>query len=162
MLHAIDNKATASQDTGQKSLKIMGILMDQAEFLINQDELVAFESIPELDSRNKPRHSLGTFSLEDQEIAVYCLSDELDLLDYIPDNRETCIVLRKGNRMIGLICNEIKELEYSMFNIQDIPECMSNDNSPISALCVYQLKDGISVIGKMLTADVIDAYIRLY
>lgn len=161
MLHAVDNQASVAQNAGQ-SRNIMSIRIDQAEFLIAQDEVVRFESMPELDSRNKPRHSLGTFSVNGQEIPVYCLSDELELLDYIPEGRETCMLLHKENRMIGLICTEFKALDYILFNIQDMPECMSHNKSPISALCVYQLKDGIPVIGKILTADAIDAYLRLY
>jgi len=130
--------------------------------MIAQDEVMTFESIPELDSRNKSRHSLGSFTVKGQETPVYCLSDELELLDHIPEDQETCVVLRKDNRTIGLICSEFKALEYVMFNMQNVPECMLHTKSPISALCVYQLKDGIPAIGKMLTTDAIDTYIRLY
>ncbi|MFW2371811.1 MAG: chemotaxis protein CheW [Gammaproteobacteria bacterium] len=161
MLHAVENQSVAGQSAGQ-ARKIMSVSMGQVGFLIAQEEVLTFESIPELDSRNKPRHSLGSFSVNGQETPVYCLSDELDLLDQIPDDRETCVVLRKDNRTIGLICSEFKALEYMMFNVHNVPECMTHHKSPISDLCVYQLKDGIPVIGKILTADAIDTYIRLY
>ncbi|MCW8956641.1 MAG: chemotaxis protein CheW [Gammaproteobacteria bacterium] len=161
MLHAVDNQTSAGRQAVQNQ-KIMSIRIDQAEFLIDQDEVMTFESIPELDGRNKPKHSLGTFKVNGQDTPVFCLSDGLELLDHIPEDRETCVVLRKDKRMIGLICSEYKPLEYIMFKIQNLPECMSHNKTPISALCIYQLKDGVPVIGKMLTADVIDTYIRLY
>lgn len=161
MLHAVENQASVDQLAG-KGLNAMSIRIDNAEFLVTQDEVVTFESIPELDSSNKASHSLGTFSVDGQDTQVYCLSDELEFIDHIPEGRDTCVVLRKENQMIGLICNEFKALELTVFNVQKLPECMSNSKSPIGGLCVYQLKDGLPAIGKLLTADAISTYIRLY
>ena len=162
MLHAVDKPIEAGGQTARQTHKIMTVHMGQLEFMLEQNEVMTFESIPELDTRNKPRYSLGTFSVNGHETPVYCLSDELELIDQIPSDRDTCIVLRKENRTIGLICNEYKALEYIMFNVQNIPDCMAHKKSPISALCVYQLDDGIPAVGKMLSADTIDTYIRLY
>lgn len=161
MLHAVDNQTSADQLAGT-SLNAISVRIDNMEFLIPQDEVVTFESIPELDISNKSRHSLGTFNVDGQDTQIYCLSDELDLIEHIPEGRETCVVLRKENQMIGLICNEFKALEFTMFNVQKLPECMSQIKSPIGALCVYQLKDSLPAIGKLLTADAISTYIRLY
>lgn len=161
MLHAVENQTDIDKSSAKRR-KLMSVCIDQDEFLVDQDEAQTFESIPELDSRNKPRYSLGTFSVNGQETPVYCLSDELALIDHIPEGRESCVVLRKGNLKIGLLCREFKDLDYIMFNIHNMPECMAQSASPISALCVYQLKDSIPAIGKMLTADAIDSYIRLY
>lgn len=161
MLHAVENQTEIDKSAGKKR-KLMSICIDKDEFLIDQDEALTFESIPELDSRNKPRYSLGTFSVNGQETPVYCLSDELALIDHIPEGRDRCVVLRKGDLRIGLLCREFKGLDYIMFNIDNMPECMAQSASPISALCVYQLKDSTPAIGKILTADAIDSYIRLY
>lgn len=161
MLHAVENQDSLDQLAG-KGFNAMSIRIDNAEFLVTQDEVVTFESIPELNSSNKSSHSLGTISVDGQDTQVYGLSGELEFIEHIPDGRDTCVVLRKGNQMIGLICNEFKALELTMFNVQKLPECMSHNKSPIGALCVYQLKDGLPAIGKVLTADAISAYIRLY
>lgn len=161
MLHAVDNQVSESQASAPQR-KIISIHIDQAEFFIDEKEVITFESIPELDISNKPSNSLGTFNVKGQTTPVYCLSSELELLDYIPEDRGTCVVLGKDGRYIGLICSEYRAFEFSMFKIQDLPECMAHKKSPVRSLCVYQLKDGIPAIGKMLTADVIDSYIRLY
>lgn len=161
MLHAVDSQGAIAED-GRHNRKIMSVLFDQAVFLIAQDEVVIYEAVPELDRANRPRYALGTFSYNDQETPVYCLSDDLEFLDQIPENRQTCLLIHKDHRAIGLICSELKELDYIMFAKQGMPECMQSSNTPINELCVYQLKDSGPTIGKLITADAIDSYIRLY
>ncbi len=161
MLHAVDSQGTDLKDRGQKR-KIMSVLLDQDVFLIDRDEVVTYEAVPELDRRSRSRYSLGTFSFNGQDTPVYCLSDELEFLDQIPENRETCLIIHKEHRAIGLICSELKELDYIMFSRQGMPECMRSNISPIGELCVYQLKDSSPTVGKLITADAIDSYIRLY
>lgn len=142
--------------------RIMMLSLDRLNIFIPQVDILTFEGVQEVNLSDKQQHSVGNLQQNDRNIPAFCLSDEFELLEEIPEKRSICVILREQNSYIGLLCNEIRALEYAEINIQSLPACMAAAPTPLDALFIYRQQDNESHFGMLIRTNTLDNYIRGY
>jgi chemotaxis signal transduction protein len=131
----------------------MTIELDAGKVYIPQSDVITFEDTNQLVSQGLDDLTIASVEFNGQLIPVFCLSDDFDLLDYIPDKRKVCVIIGYQNRAIGLLCNNIHLLEYSDIKVEAVPGCMTGENTPLSTLFLFRHEMMEARMGLMIRAQ---------
>lgn len=140
------------KDSGQ-SATIMAVELDSKTYYLPQVDLITFENIHNLEEAEKSDSSVAAITIGSYSIPVYCLSDDFELLDYIPDERKVCIISGHGDRQFGILCDKIHKLSYTEIKFESVPACMNTQSSPLSDLFLYRPEIGDIQMGMMLRSQ---------
>lgn len=111
---------------------------DGKGFLIPQSDIHILESIHDVTMGEMPSPSIGWIASENTHWPVYAMNDQLRWLDNIPASRRVCVVIHHENNYVGLLCDQVKAVEYEQLNFHTMPVCMQQSNSLIQTLAIYK------------------------
>lgn len=125
-------------------LKLNGI-----DLFVSQKEVVAHDDRQQLNYSENRQDAIGVISYNNHDVKCFCLDNELDIQNRVPEDFITSVILEKDNYRIALMCQEVVELGSTGLTFQDVPDCMSVKRSPISGFCVYRTHDDSLHLGMM-------------
>lgn len=139
--------------------KIIILEFDGGEAMIPQADIISFENAYNSESHDSYDNSVASISIKGQLIPVFCLSGNYELLDYVPDTRAVCIVVGINNKMIAILFDKIKNLDFTEIKIESLPECMGAEETPVSNILLYRQNTGSTNIGLLLRSQSLVHYI---
>ena len=107
------------------------------DLMIRQDEIRMLEPASAVDSADPERNSVGWIGYMRQRWPVYCLSEQLELMDSIPPSRRTCVLLTLANGHIGVLCDDVSILKQATGRSYELPLAMKKSETPILGLLAY-------------------------
>lgn len=112
------------------------LVVDGQSLLIGHVHIHSVEPI--LDVRMSPGHgqALGTVALGEAQWPVYCIDNNLDLLDHVPATRRACVLLKPDHGGVGILCDEVRVIDNAVLSIVPVPGCMSGQQSLMESLAV--------------------------
>lgn len=126
-----------------------------------QNDLITFENRQSLRPPSTENKAVACLEIANQDLPVYCLSAEFELLKDIPDERSVCIVMACGDHRLGLLCDKIHKLDFQQIRIENIPVCMRTKNTPLNQLFLYRDEAGRVDMGMMLRNDSLIKYLDM-
>ncbi len=129
------------------------------ELLIPQNEILSIESIYELEDDTGKGGHIGVINKQGVKLPVYCFSDSMDIVDYLPEDRFQCVAVRHNQGDFALLCHEVVNIVLKGMDFKDIPGCMDNGLIPLTHLCLYQGDAGQTKLGLVTHADFLYKYI---
>lgn len=121
-----------SVDASAVVLKIGGL-----DLMFKQSDIRALESASDMDTGNPGQASAGWIGYLRQRWPVYCLSEQLDLLDPVPATRRTCALLAITDGFIGILCDDVSILKQVTGKRHEVPTAMKRTDTPILALLPF-------------------------
>lgn len=110
-------------------LKINGL-----ELMLPQTDVRALESASDVGGSDPQEGSVGWIGYMRQRWPVYCLSEQLGLLDSIPASRRTCALLAIENGYIGVVCDDVGVQKQVAGKSHELPPAMKTADTPILGL----------------------------
>lgn len=141
----------AIQNTESRPGRYAVLTMDKQPLLIPQHELLSLEPAQDLKRFPRgPRRSVGHISLGQDQVPVYCLSRQLELMNIAPAERRVCTLLQSPQHgLFGLLCDQVSTLHADARNTRTLPACMRLPDTPIRTLIL----DGERVLGATSAND---------
>jgi hypothetical protein len=121
-----------SMDASAVVLKIGGL-----DLMFPQSDIRALESAPDVDASNPKPSSAGWIGYLRQHWPVYCLSDQMDLLDLVPPSRRTCALLATTDGYVGILCDDVSILKQIAGKRHELPTAMKRSGTPILELLPF-------------------------
>lgn len=131
-------------------LKINGL-----NLMLPQADIRTLESASDVDISSPALGSVGWISYQQKRWPVYCLSDELALMQSVPSERHACVVLAIGAGYAGLLCDDIVVLKEFSGRRLDVPVAMRFSDTPVISLATYD--QGVACVSN---ADRLTAFIK--
>lgn len=130
------------------------------ELLMPQSEILSIESIYELDSNKKNGKYIGEIYRQGIKLPVYCFSDSMEILNYLPEDRFKCVVISHSQSDFAILCNDITNIILSDISLQNVPVCMISDVMPFTHLCLYKETYHIHKLSLVTNANCLNKYIN--
>jgi len=156
-----DNKGNNSPLNSNMAYHVSRLSFGGIEILMPQSDIVSIESIYELDRDKDNNKYLGLIYKQGTKIPVYCFSETMNVLTYLPEDRFQCVVVRSEYGDFAVLCNEIKNVVLSDIRFEPIPQCMDNGVVPLTHLCLYRENESGMKLGLVTNAACLNAYINL-
>ncbi|MBI5891587.1 MAG: hypothetical protein HZB47_13110 [Nitrosomonadales bacterium] len=121
-----------SMDASAVVLKI-----DSLNLMFPQSDIRALESASDVDANSPGQESTGWIGYLRQRWPVYCLSDQLGLLDLVPPSRRTCALLAIADGYIGILCDDVSILKQVAGKRHAVPPAMKRADSPVLELLPF-------------------------
>jgi hypothetical protein len=102
-----------------------------------QREIRVLESASEVDTREDGVFSVGWINHDQKRWPVYCLSQQLSLLDTVPAERRVCALIKIENNYMGILCDNAS-IESIVGKWHDIPASMRLPDTPLLGLIVSE------------------------
>lgn len=112
--------------------------------MLAQSDIREIEGADDIDLADAPPGGVGWLRTGRQTYPVYCLSDEMALMDGIPALRQTCVLLAYQGGQFGLLCDQVQMLD-TPGAFHPLPECQRLADSPLEALVLQP--DGLACLG---------------
>ncbi len=110
-------------------LKISGLRL-----LLPQKEIRALETADSVEKTDALPHSVGWLQHSQQRWPVYCLSQNLTLLDAVPAERRACVLLGAGTGFAGILCDDVSISQSSQSQPLELPPAMRLPQTPVLGL----------------------------
>ena len=130
------------------------------DILMPQSEIVSTESVYELERGQGNHKYLGVINKQGAKIPVYCFSETMNVLTYLPEDRLQCVVISSKQGNYGVLCHDINNITLNDIKIEPIPQCMNNAVVPITHLCIYKEMMGETRLGLITNSDIFNNYIN--
>lgn len=137
-------------DSAAALLKINGL-----NLLLPQGEIRSLESSTDIDVNAPALHSVGWIEYAQKHWPVYCLSEELTLMEIVPPERRACVMLLMGAGYIGIMCDDMLILKNFAAQSHELPLAMRLPDTPILHLVSYD--QGIACVSN---ANLMTTYIE--
>lgn len=125
--------AQVGQASSTAILKI-GVL----NLMLPQSDIRTLESATDIDTSNTVLHSVGWITYTQKRWPVYCLSDELIIMDEAPAERRACAMLAIGAGYLGLMCDDMIMQKNYVAQRYELPTAMRLPDSPLMYLVDYE------------------------
>lgn len=102
--------------------------------LVPLAEVYSLESALDVDRTRRSDRSVGAIRSAGDWFPVFCLSDDLDALDEIPDSFKVCAVLAASNMALALACRSVSTLDSTALQHHPLPASMHVAGSPVRSL----------------------------
>lgn len=129
------------------------------EIIMPQSEIVSIESIYELERGKDNKKYLGLIYRQGAKVPVYCFSEKMNVLSYLPDDRFQCVVIRGDQGDFAVLCHEIKNAVLTDIYFESIPPCMDNGLIPLTHFSLYRDAENCMKVGLVTNAACLKAYI---
>lgn len=112
--------------------------IDGLNLLLPQGEIRTLEPSSDIDTAAPALHSPGWVSYANKRWPVYCLSQELTLVDNVPAQRRACALMTMGAGYLGIMCDDMVVLKDVAAQRYELPVAMRLPSSPILYLVNYE------------------------
>lgn len=119
--------------TAATLLKIGGL-----NLLLPQVDIRTLESATDVDRVAPALHSAGWISYIQKRWPVYCLSEDMALMNVVPHERRACALMTMGAGYIGIMCDDMIVLKNFSTQRYDLPVAMKFTNTPILHLVTFE------------------------
>lgn len=114
------------------------IKIDNLNILLPQGEIRTLESSTDVDRAAPALHSVGWASYLQKHWPVYCLTEQLALINDIPPERRACAMLTMGAGFIGVMCDDLTVIKNFTAQRFELPVAMHLDHTPVLYLAEYE------------------------
>jgi hypothetical protein len=111
--------------------------IDSLNLMFQQSDIRALESASDVDTKDPRQESTGWIVYLRQRWPVYCLSEQLDLLDIVPHSRRTCALLPVEDGYIGILCDDVSIFKQVTDKRHELPTVMKRGDTPILELLPF-------------------------
>ena len=125
--------APAGLNTTAALLKINGL-----NLLLPQGDIRTLESYTDVDRATPALHSVGWVGYMQKHWPVYCLSEQLALLNDILPERRACAMLTMGAGFIGIMCDDLTIIKNFTAQRFELPVAMKLSHTPVLYLAEYE------------------------
>jgi hypothetical protein len=108
------------------------------KLLVPQREIRSLESVLDLVLEKELPTTVGSMMFVGKAWPAYCLTSELAVIQELPSARRVCALLSQGSDSLALVCDQLEVLPQDSLNVQPLPACMVNPDSPVEALAIFQ------------------------
>lgn len=112
--------------------------IDSLSLLLPQGEIRTMESSSDIDAIAPALRSAGWVGYAGKRWPVYCLSEELTLMDNVPAQRRGCVLMTMGAGYLGIMCDDMVVLKDVAAQRYELPVPMRLPASPILYLVNYE------------------------
>ena len=112
--------------------------INNLNLLLPQGEIRTVESSTDVDMVAPALHSAGWVNYMQKRWPVYCLSEELALMNVVPAERRACAMMAMGAGYIGIMCDDMIVLKNFTAQRYELPVAMRMENTPIMYLVDYE------------------------
>lgn len=130
------------------------------DILMPQSEIVSIESVFELERGQNNQKYLGIIYKHGEKIPVYCFSETMNVLTYLPQDRLQCVIISSKQGDYAVLCHDINNITLNDIQIEPIPQCMNNGIVPITHLCIYKEMMGETRLGLITNSEIFNNYIN--
>ena len=130
------------------------------DILMPQSEIVSIESVYELERGQNNQKYLGVINKQGAKVPVYCFSETMNVLTYLPEDRLQCVIISSKQGDYAVLCHDINNITLSNIQIESIPQCMNNGVVPITHLCMYKEMMGETRLGLITNSEIFNNYIN--
>ena len=130
------------------------------DILMPQSEIVSIESVYELERGQSNQKYLGVIHKQGAKVPVYCFSETMNVLTYLPEDRLQCVVISSKQGNYAVLCQDINNITLNDIQIEPIPQCMNNGVVPITHLCIYKEMMGETRLGLITNSEIFNTYIN--
>jgi len=122
------------------------LVFDNCYLFIPQDEVQSVEIVADIQLNQTGKAEIGKFVGHGLEALIYCLADDLSIMQKMPSSREYFILLKTEGNPLGIVCDDVENINLTKEHLhpQDLPPVMRMKGSPIRQLLFYQ--DNMSCI----------------
>lgn len=131
------------------------IKINNLNLLLPQGEIRTLESTTDVDRGAPALHSVGWVGYKQKHWPVYCLTEQLALMNDIPSERRACAMLTMGAGYIGIMCDDMIVIKDFVEQRFELPAAMKLDYTPVLYLAAYE--QGIACV---CSASKLTAYIE--
>lgn len=118
--------------------KIVLLTIAGLRLMLPQEDIRTVESVTDIVTADAPVRGTGWIKYLGQVWPVYCFSEELEFLSYIPSSRRACVILALNGAYYGLLCDDARVCFDFAHQSFDIPASMQLAISPLSGLAHYE------------------------
>ncbi len=129
--------------------------IDGLMLLLPQNELRTLEPVGDVEQVSSEHLEVGWISIADQQWPVFCVSGDLTVMDEIPKQRRIAVMLRTGNELAGILCDEIKIVRSEELSVYPLPASLRVPTSPLTSLAIYG-----DTVGGITSSDHLINYLR--
>jgi hypothetical protein len=128
------------QQIAQSGLNTNAALLkiNSLNLLLPQGDIRTLESSTDIDLVAPALHSVGWVNYQQKRWPVYCLTEELALMDIIPPERRACAMLNMGAGYIGIMCDDMVVLKNFSAQRYELPVAMKTPDTPVLYLFGYE------------------------
>ena len=141
-----------------KQSDLVQLRMCDRELLVEQGDINTFESSMEINRINPVVNSIGWINHQGDDIPVYYLDKNLDLVTNANELSSICVILNHVN--IALLCDDIKVFNEVVISNKGLPLCMQVTNVPFTSLCIYSSSEEVK-LGLIFSAQSLGQYITV-
>ncbi len=110
--------------------------IDGLDLMFQPGEVRTLEAAAEVDGREPKEKSVGWIGYLRQRWPVYCVSEQLELLDRVPASRTTCALLAMETGYIGVLCDDVS-MKQVAGRRYELPVAMKTAATPILGLLAH-------------------------
>jgi hypothetical protein len=122
--------------------------------LLPQGDIRTLESSADVDTIAPALYSVGWITYLQKRWPVYCLAEELALMNIVPPERRACAMIAMGVGYIGIMCDDMIVLKDFTAQRYELPAAMKMADTPILYLVDYE-----QGIASVCNANRLTAYI---
>lgn len=128
--------------------------IDSLNVLLPQGDIRTLESSTDVDTIAPALHSVGWTTYLQKRWPVYCLSEELALMNIVPPERRACAIVTMGTGYIAIMCDDLIVLKDFTAHRYELLVAMKIAATPILYLVDYE-----QGIASVCNANRLTAYI---
>ena len=136
----------------------MALTIGHLSLLTSSTDVISIESIDGIDKTSPAHNAVGWIQYYGLDIPAYSLTADLDIDSSTGGDKPICVVLKKDDSYIALLCRKAAPFENAIIRSFPLPECMRANGTPVTMLCVYR-SDGTDGIACAVSAGSVIDYI---
>ena len=114
------------------------IKINNLNLILPQGEVRALESVSDIDRTAASFPVLGKIRYAQSSWPVYCLSEEMQFMQDIPQQRRACVLIPVSMGYIGILCDDMIVLKEFKSIPHELPIAMRLPRTPILHLFEYE------------------------
>ena len=136
----------------------MTLTIGHLSLLTSSTDVISIENIDGIDRKSPAHNAVGWVHYYGLDIPAYSLTTDLDLDSSAGGDNTLCVVFKKGDSFIALLCRKAAPSETPIIRSFPLPECMSAQPTPVTMLCLYK-NGGTDDIACAISASSVIEYI---
>jgi hypothetical protein len=114
------------------------ITIGELKLLLPPSDVRSLESVTDLDTSQPALNSIGWVVYMQKRWPVYCLAEDLTIMESVPVERRACVILAMGAGYMGVLCNDLSMQKKIDAQRHELPPAMRMPDTPILYLIEFE------------------------
>lgn len=129
---------TQAMGKSYKSDLFAALSIDSLTLLLPHHEVHTLEPVTDLKTTQKQDKVAGWCVSGNTKVPIYCLSDEFEISDAIPNVRRMAVLINFYNGTIGLLCDDLNIISRKLLIEHPLPSPMRVKGTPLTGLATHE------------------------